>query len=242
MELRQYLGIIKRRVWIPLFLVVAVALAVLLRGSPPPAYAASMRFVVGLRPEPRTGAYYTYDRYYTWLTAEYLIDDMAEIVKSAAFAQAVEETVTASGEWENIAGLAGAIQGSTSSGKLHRILTVTISWGDPSQLADISAAVAAVLEHRIATFFALSESDQIELRMIDPPAVGLVPPSLTQRLQAPVRIVLALLAGVALTFLLDYLDETVRDRREIEEMGVPVLGEIPAPKRFPRLWHPPQKP
>jgi capsular polysaccharide biosynthesis protein len=233
-ELRRYFEIIKKRAWLPILLVLLVASGVFLRGSPPPAYSASMRFVVGLLPEPPTGDYYTYDRYYTWLTAEYLIDDMAEVVKSAAFAQAVEETLIASGEW-NPTGIGGAIHGSTSSGKLHRILTVTISWGDPAQLASISAATVEVLQQQVASFFALSQSDRIEFHLIDPPSVGPIPSSLTQRLQGPLRILLALLAGVGLTFLLDYLDDTVRSQEEIEEMGIPVLGEIPAPRRFPRL-------
>jgi capsular polysaccharide biosynthesis protein len=43
-------------------------------------------------------------------------------------------------------------------------------------------------------------------------------------------------AGVALAFLWDYLDDTVRDRREVEGLGVPVLGEIP---RKPARWRRP---
>ena len=39
--------------------------------------------------------------------------------------------------------------------------------------------------------------------------------------------VLALAAGIALAFLLDYLDDSVRSPRELEEMGLAVLGEIP---------------
>ncbi len=76
MELVRYWRIIKRRLWL-----VAVLLAVVLASypfsasRPPASYNASMRFAVGLQPEPRSGAYYTYDYYYTWLTAEYLVDD-----------------------------------------------------------------------------------------------------------------------------------------------------------------------
>ena len=38
---------------------------------------------------------------------------------------------------------------------------------------------------------------------------------------------LALGAGVALTFLLDYLDDSVRNKSELEAMGVIVLAEVP---------------
>jgi len=235
-ELRCYIHIVKKRAWIPLFLVLIVIVGSLLQVSPAPQYSASMRFVVGLQPEPRTDGYYTYDRYYTWLTAEYLIDDLAEIVKSTAFALAVREKALETGSWEDAEASipTGAIQGATSSGKLHRILSVSISWPDASQLAGIANATVAVLREQAASFFSLSGSDRIEIHLIDPPTISLVGPGLTERLQIPIRIFLALLAGVALTFLLDYLDETVRGKEEVEALGIPILGEIPAPRRFTR--------
>jgi len=243
-ELRCYTHIVKKRAWIPLFLVLIVIVGSLLQDSPAPQYSASMRFVVGLQPEPRTDGYYTYDRYYTWLTAEYLIDDLAEIVKSSVFAQAVREESLETGSWEDpeVSIPTGAIQGATSSGKLHRILTVNIVWSDASQLAGIANATVAVLREQAASFFALTGSDRIELHLIDPPTVGLIGPGLTQRLQIPIRIFLALLAGVALTFLLDYLDDTVRGKEEVEALGIPVLGEIPASHRFVRLSQRSRKP
>ena len=57
------------------------------------------------------------------------------------------------------------------------------------------------------------------------------PASLTARFDLPLRLELALLAGIALTFLLDYLDLTVRNRAELEALGLPVLGEIPTRRR-----------
>jgi capsular polysaccharide biosynthesis protein len=38
---------------------------------------------------------------------------------------------------------------------------------------------------------------------------------------------MALGAGAGLALLVDYLDPTVRGRKELEEMGLPVVGEIP---------------
>jgi capsular polysaccharide biosynthesis protein len=66
-----------------------------------------------------------------------------------------------------------------------------------------------------------------------PMAVG---KSLRERLDLPIRLFLALLAGVALTFLLDYLDDTVRDQAELEAMGITVLGEIPRQSRGSAFW------
>ena len=176
----------------------------------------------------------TAHRYYTWLTAEYLIDDLAEVVKSSAFAQAVRDEAVASGAWQDPSTTipVGAIQGATSSGKLHRILTVSIAWPDADQLAGLANAAVTVLQKRASSFFALSSVDRVQLHLIDAPVVVRVSPSLTQRLQIPIRLLLALVAGVSLTFLLDYLDDTVRDGKEIESLGVSLLGQIPAQRRL----------
>ncbi|MCC7354557.1 MAG: hypothetical protein IT330_12490, partial [Anaerolineae bacterium] len=43
-----------------------------------------------------------------------------------------------------------------------------------------------------------------------------------------------LTAGLALVFLAEYLDTTVRDRAEVEAMGLRVLAEVPRQRRGPR--------
>ena len=89
----------------------------------PTTFSASMRFNVGIQPE-RIPDVYTYDRYYTMLTSEYLVDDLGEIVRSQVFAQEVSRRLAEKG----IVVPAGAIGASTQPGKLHRILTVNVSW------------------------------------------------------------------------------------------------------------------
>ena len=66
------------------------------------------------------------------------------------------------------------------------------------------------------------------IQVIDPPSPPAQNPlSLTQRLDIPVRMLLALVVGVALTFLLDYLDDSIRGKAELEAMDIAVLAEIP---------------
>jgi capsular polysaccharide biosynthesis protein len=57
--------------------------------------------------------------------------------------------------------------------------------------------------------------------------VNQVSAGLLDQLQLPLRVGLALGAGAGLALLVDYLDPTVRGRKELEEMGLPVVGEIP---------------
>lgn len=226
MELRQYWKIVWRRAWIPLALALVVLGASLaLTKQPPPVYQATLRVLVGVKPEQARGDYYTYDRYYTWLASEYLADDFSEVVKFSAFARDVNARLASGPNPVEIP--IGAIQGSTVSEKQHRILTLRITWNNPEQLSAIATAAAQVLADEGGKYFAQVGIEDIHLTLIDEPAIGQVPPDLRQRLDLPLRLALALVAGVALAFFLDYLDDSVRDRSELEALGIPVLGELP---------------
>ena len=229
MELWQYARIVVRRWWLPVALILVVLLASLPgQLSPKPTtYHASMRFAVGVAPEPRDGPYYTYDRYYTWLASEYLIDDLAEIIKSSTFANAVSEELASAG----IQVPAGAIGASTQAGKLHRILSVNIAWSSEADLRAIANATAKVLKERNAEFMAQLGTENAEATLIDPPVVFPVDPSLADRLDLPIRLSLALVVGIALAFPLDYLDDSVRSKQELESIGLRVLGEVPSRRR-----------
>lgn len=226
MELRTYWKIIIRRWWLPMGLALLVGVLTLAMQKPwqprPVTYSATMRFNVGIRPE-RIPGIYTYDRYYTMLTSEYLVDDLGEIVRSQAFASAVSSRLAGQG----ISVPAGAIGASTQPGKLHRILTVNVGWGDEAQLRAIAEAITATLTESSADFFGQFSAEEADIRLIDPPTVGAVGRPAREQLDLPLRVLVGLAAGLALAFLLDYLDDSVRDRDELAGMGLTVLGEIP---------------
>lgn len=226
MELRAYWKIIMRRWWLPLGLALAVAVLTLVMQRPwqprTSTYTASMRFNVGIQPE-RIPGVYTYDRYYTLLTSEYLVDDLGEIVRSGVFAAAVNERLASQG----ISVPPGAIGANTQPGKLHRILTVNITWPDAGVLAAIADAVAATLTEGSAEFFGQFSAAEADIRLIDAPAISEVGRPAREQLDLPLRVLLALVAGIGLAFLLDYLDTSVRERSDLEQMGLPVLGEVP---------------
>ncbi|MGC9358827.1 MAG: YveK family protein [Anaerolineae bacterium] len=228
MDLRQYWAVFRRRVWIVVLLVTATGLSYAI--APPPrtsGYVASMRFVVGVLPEESDGSFYTYDRYYTWLTAEYLVDDLSEVVKSRAFASDVAEL-------SGIAVPTGAIQGATSAGKLHRILSVSVTWHDAQELEAIADAVVETLTQRAGTYLAQLGTEQTLVHAIDPPVVAPLQPSLRERLDLVLRLGLALVVGVIAIFGLHALDRSVRTREEVEALGVPVLAQIPPTRSW---WH-----
>lgn len=230
MELKQYWQIIWKRAWIPALLLVVVAIASLLTNqTPPPTYSTSMRFTVGVKPQELPNQF-TYDSYYAWLSSEYLADDMTAIVSSQAFAADVNRRLVEMGSSIQIP--PGSISGVTVAEKQHRILRLNLSWGNAAELAEIAQAVVRVMQEDSPKYLTQLGTPGALINVIDepsPPAAN--PPSLTQRLNLPVRLLLALAAGLALVFLLDYLDDSVRSRSELEGLGIPVLAEVPRETR-----------
>ena len=185
---------------------------------PPTMYACSFRINVGLEHVPDPQSQYEDNPLDTWVASEYLMDDLATAVRGAAFAERVAQQL---GE-ENV-NLAGKIGASTE----YRALTVSILWHDDAQLARIANAAVAVLNRDAAELVGPLGDSHPVLPLIDPPVVVPVGRSLKEKLDIPIRLGLALVAGVAGTFLLEYLDTTIRGRTDLEEFEIPVLSEIP---------------
>lgn len=226
MELRMYFAILRRRWWVPTALVLLTLAFSLLTTRPwqprPPTYALGMAFSVGIRPAATTAGY-DYDGYYTALASEYLIDDFAEIVKGSEFAAEVSRRLAD----RQITVAPGVIQGSTQTGKLHRILQVTIFGPDPVQLEAIADAVIATMADAGHLFMPRLLAERGAVALVNRGQATPVGPSLRQRLDLPLRLVLALVTGVLLAFLGEYLDDRIRERSHLETLGIPVLGEIP---------------
>jgi len=226
MELRTYLRILKRWWWLPtgLFLLtLAFSLITLKPWQPrPPTYVMGMSFSVGVQPQHLPDKF-TYDGYYSALSSEYLVDDFGELVKGSEFAAAVSKRLADAG----IQVAPGQIQGSTQTGKLHRILTVTITDGDPERLQKIADAVAATMIEDAHVFMPRLLEEQGAVYLVNRGGVGAIGPGLKQRLDLPLRLILALLAGIGLAFLWEYLDPRIQTHKDMEALGVPVLAEIP---------------
>lgn len=221
MELRQYWRIVYRRLWIVVLLpVIVVGASFLARPQTARAALANLRLSVGIVPENGNGQFFTYDRYYSWLTAEYLADDLSEVVRSRSFAEMVSQKLGGSVS-------AASIQGSTNPQKLHRILTVSVSAPTEQQAMAIAGAVADTLRNNGNQFLPQLSAQNAAISIIDPPALVPVGPSLKEKLDLPLRVLLALVAALGLVFLIDYLDDSVRDAGDLESLRLDVLAEIP---------------
>jgi capsular polysaccharide biosynthesis protein len=221
MELRQYWGIVWRRWWlIAILLGVVLVVSVATYREPDPVYVATMRFAIGIEGEEPVNAASGEGRSDAWLASEYLADDLSEVLKGGDFAARISERT-------GFAVPAGAIFASRE----HRIMTVNITWSNRDQVQAIAEAVGAAVEDGGAEYFPQLSGIEAQAVLIDGPGIGQAGRSLSQKLDLPIRLLVALVAGVALAFLWEALDDTVRNREDMELLGAPVLGEIPRKRR-----------
>lgn len=227
MELRQYGKIIRRRWWlalIPALIVLAVALATY--RPAPPGYNVGVRFIVGQQPSPST-LRSDEERYYNWLSSEYIVNGLTDWVRGGRFAQAVSLELAGRG----FEVPPGAIQGGLAADNTRSMLTLSLSSGDPELLAQMMDVAIVVLREQNATALPQLGGETARLVQLDEPVVSAAPGGLRSQLDLPLRLLLALIVGLGLAFLAEYLDPTVRDRQEIERMGLVVLGEVPREPR-----------
>lgn len=220
MELVRYWNVVRRHWWLAAGLLVVVGAASLVTHdwSSEPSYACTFRFNVGLAPVPPDDAEYSYDPLGVWTASEYLMDDLASAVRGGAFAQRVAERMDPAG---------GSLAGRFSAATEHRVLAVAVGGTDAAQLADIADAAVAVLQEEAKQFVGAVGNGEPVLRLIDPPAISPVGPSLRRQLDLPIRLGLAVVTGIAGAFVLDYLDTSIRGREEVEAMDIQVLAQIP---------------
>ena len=225
MELKDYARVIWRYLWLVIALPVVVGIGSwVFRAQPAPVYQASVRFTIGVDAPPATQVT-GYDPILTaYQASEYIRDDFVEIVQSDVFADDVNAQLAkmgATGLKVSKGNLSAAVE------KQRRLMSMTITWGNPDQAQQIADAAVKNLSDNNAKYFAQLGSTGAQVAVIDKPVVSRVGASLRQQLDIPIRVLIALLAGIALAFILDYLDTSVRDARDAESLGLSVIGEIP---------------
>ena len=227
MELKAYAGTLARH-WLVVVLVPAIVLAAIIVQSVvmPRNYTASAQLSVVFQPEPLPTPEYRYDRYYAYVSSEYALDDYVEVVQGNVFARDVATTLA---EQFNINLTPEDVQRAISATRLHRILTIDATSSDPDQAMTIAEAAAATLEAQGLAYFGLDNSDAAPLTIT---TVGLPTRAeagtLRQILIYALQVLVALVVGVLLAFLLDYLDDTFRTpEMATAALGIPVIGVIP---------------
>ena len=229
MELREYWSIVRRRWWVVAIVTGVAFLAsasIGLRGAT--AYRTDMRIAISTLPSAVPASQLYFDpTYYSNLNSEYLADDMSEFMHSEAFASEVRREL-ATGRNLNVD--VNTIINSTRTKKTHRFIDVTVTSATPEDGKEIAEAISRLLSDppRIAQYLAALTAYDTQMRVISPPEThraNTIPGLISE---VGLRTLIGLLIGIALAFLLDYLDTSVRSRDEAEDLlRLPVLGTIP---------------
>ena len=223
MELRAYGAVLRRHArLIGLITLATLLISVVLAFRGPSAYTASMRLAISVVPDPRVGEFFKFDSYYSVLTSEYLADDLSELIRSEAFAADVSAEMGNLVEPEAIVNL-------TRTKKTHRLLDVQVASNDPQSAMEIAQAYERVLNTKMGEYLAFLQANNGYIRIVNRPKVTRTNTLPLTAAEIGLRTMAGLVGAVGLAFLLEYLDDRLRDRRQVESfLGTTVLAEIPS--------------
>jgi len=223
MELKAYWKLLRRR-WLLVIVpaVVVLALGLATYRPAPPAYNAGLRFIVGQPPSPAAAAQ-DEERYYNWLTSEYIVNGLADWVRGGEFAAAVSAYLMTQGYGVP----PELIQGGLAADNVRSMLTLSLTAGDAELLRVMLQGVVVVLQTQNAQALPQLGGETAVIIQLDQPVINPIPSGIRSQLDLPLRVALALAAGVGLALLVHYLDPTIQDRAAAEAVGMTILGEIP---------------
>ena len=229
MELHLMWKVLQRRWWlvaIPSVAALAYATYGVIQSPPRSDYSTEIRFVAAPPPEVVDSELgYEDTLYFPWKTGEFVIDGLSGWVPSTSFAEEVSLVL----ESEDIFIPPDALYGSFAADNERSVMTVYINWPN-TRLEDIAYAAIEVMRVRHVDYFPQVGEQGAVVRALDEVVVRRQPPSIGAWLDPIIRFGLGLALGLALALGVDYIDPTVRDRQEVEALGLTVLAEIPRHK------------
>jgi capsular polysaccharide biosynthesis protein len=222
-RLIDYARVVGRWWWLAaLPLAVVLALTALAFQPAGLSYQVVTRYAVGAAPEQAPGAY-AYDRYYTWITSDYMARGLAGVVGTGAFADAVARRLNDQG----VQMTAAQVQGGLAADYSNSLLVVYATRPDAAGAARLAEETSVELTQHPGAYWAQAEGLSGAVRALDAANPVPVATSLRDRFDLPARVLAALAVGVALAFLAHAIDPRLRDRRDAERLGLAVIAEIP---------------
>lgn len=218
MELKEYLHILKKR-WL---LILSVTLTCVFVSAIvsffliKPTYQASISVVIGGNKEESSSN--TNQTYNDVMMYQKLVKTYSEFVKTRSVAEDAIDKL-------NLDITPGALLGMVSVAPKGdtEFLTITVKSKDAYEARDIANQVAKSLK---AITKDIKKVDNVQL--VDDALLPSGPVSPKPLLNIAIALILGLFVSVGIVFLIEYLDNTVKDTDELEKLlEVPVLGAIP---------------
>lgn len=218
MELKEYLHILKKR-WL---LIISVTLTCVFVSAIvsffliKPTYQASISVVIGSNKEEASTT--TNQTYNDVMMYQKLVKTYSEFVKTRAVAEDTIDKLSLDKTPGTLLGMISvAPKGDTE------FLTITVKSKDAYEARDIANQVAKSLKEITMD---IKKVDNVQL--VDDALLPEGPVSPKPLLNIAIALILGLFVSVGIVFLMEYLDNTVKDTEELEKLlEVPVLGAIP---------------
>ncbi len=224
MELILILRVLLRRWWllvIPVAVVLPFALPALIA---PPTDSANPGYTVGVRysaaqvldaiPD-REGDFQD-----VWRASELTVNALTDWIQSTRFSAEVRDLLVERGTPIDAAPAFRA-DNDNNVGILYA------DWHDSDELAALMDAALIVLQTRSADYFPALGGIPADVDVLDEIVVVPRPTPITNRLGPLLQVMVALLGGVGLAFLADYLDPYLRRHEQLSALGVTVLASVP---------------
>ena len=217
MEIKEYLRIIKQRLWIVaiMILISTIMSAVANYYIIKPTYQANALLYVGKKVNEQEGI-----AYYDLLLSDQLVRDYRELVKSRLVASTViKELGLVNMSTDQLAGKV-----SVSLKADTRLIQIKAEDIDPEKAKDIAAKVTEVFKEK-----AVELMDVENVQVIDSPEAPSYPVSPRKQLNIMIAVFIGLMAGLGIVFLIEYFDDTIKTPEDVQKhLGLPVIGTIPA--------------
>lgn len=256
MELRAYWTIIWRRIWLVALVVVIVVIYAgyqyyHLQKTPGAltAYSSNITIEIGLQSNNNQDPSYADNITVSEALADALVT--SPILTSNEFDSDVSQQIGKDisqitqryganpdlGDWQN----ASAIGGALSSVRAHNLVTVTANWTTPAGAWAITTAVGQISVDHIGRYvnYIIAQNASNLASNGEPDVTALVISSATNPTTIPgasankktllvLLLIAALVIGIALAFLADYLDDRIRSKDDATNLlHLPIYGEVP---------------
>jgi capsular polysaccharide biosynthesis protein len=225
-ELKYYVSIVRRR-WLPIVLVPVIVfvgiLAQMLFTTPP--YETTAEFTVTRVPQQIDLEEFRYNEYYLFLSSEFMVDDLVEVVRGNVFAEDVHRRIL---EEFGVDVPAHEVQMSLSSDRTHRILTLDVSHEVEDHAVMIAQSATRQLSESATRYFGFEDEDREALvSPIQFPGAA-SPDTGRDQIFWALQIMVALFGGLLIAILLEYLDDRLYTAEMVEHaLELDVIGEVP---------------
>jgi capsular polysaccharide biosynthesis protein len=221
LDLRDYFRIVRKRMWlITIIVVVAVAAAgVYSLYIKDPVYEASTKIIVNRTQAQAEASQIDLNQINTNIQ---MINTYKEIIKTPAILDLVSESYPQFGLTPEELGK----KINVSSVNNTLVMTLVVRDTSYERAAEIANAVSIIFKQEIPSIFNVENVSILNEAKVNPiPAPSPVEPNVV--MNVAIAFVVALMLGLGLSFLMEYMDDTLKSEQDIEQvLGLPTLAMI----------------